>query len=177
MVGKNRLARFQLFAGLSHERLTKIQRLAEEVGFSSGQLIFEEGRQAKHSYGILEGSVALSIVFRDRVVNCDVIHEESIVRLVEEFEKSIVVDIAGPNELLGWSGLVGPHVWTATATAVEDSRLFRLPAAEFLALMDLDPALGYPVAMNLSHIIAKRLAHRTDKLIEVWTEYFDLNEI
>jgi CRP-like cAMP-binding protein len=72
---------------------------------------------------------------------------------------------------------VGPSKRTVNAECSEPSRVIAIPADELIAMFDKDHTLGFTIMKRLSDIIAKRLRHRTDKLIETWGEAFDIGSI
>jgi len=172
-MGENILAGFKFFSEVAPETLEKIGRKCEVLDFKTGDVIFQFDDPANRIYGLLDGEVDLSIVFRDKVLKAEIEYEEAVnVRMVDE-EKSIVIDTVFPGQVFGWASLVGPARRTVTAACAEDCRVVALGAADLRAMFDQDPYLGYVIMKKLSDIIARRLKVRTDKLIETWVEAFD----
>ena len=177
MTEKNILAGFKFFSEVPPEKLEKIARLGEVLAFKADEVIFRYDEPALHLYGVLEGEVGLSVVFKDKVLKTEIEYEEAIqARMVEE-EKSIMVDSVKPGQVFGWASLVGPGRRTVTAHCMQETRVVALPAAELRALLEEDNAVGYAIMKKMSDIISKRLKKRTEKLIETWVEAFDVNEI
>jgi len=177
MTVKNPLARFKFFDEVRPDILDSIARMGEIIEYEAGNAIFRFDEPAIHLYGVIEGEVDLSVVFKDKVLRTEIEYEEAIqARMVEE-EKSIIVDTVMPGQVFGWASLVGPGRRTVTAHCTEVSRLIALPAAELRMMFEENNALGYAIMKKMSHIISNRLKKRTEKLIETWVEAFDINQI
>ena len=170
---KNLLAGFKFFSEVVPETLEMIVQKGEVLEFGTGDVIFHLDEPAEHIYGLLEGEVDLSIVFKDKVLKTEIEYEEAIhARMVDE-EKSIVIDTVLPDQIFGWASLVGPARRTVTAGCTEDCRVVAIAAADLQAMFAKDHYLGYVIMKKLADIIARRLKMRTEKLIETWVEAFD----
>ncbi len=172
-MGKNLLAGFKFFSEVAPESLELIAQKCEVLEFGTGDVIFQFDEPATRLYGLLEGEVDLSIVFKDKVLKTEIQYEESIKASIIDEEKSIVIDSVLPGQIFGWASLVGPARRTVTAGCTEDCRVVAVAAADLQAMFAKDHYLGYLIMKKLSDIIAKRLRNRTDKLIETWVEAFD----
>ena len=172
-MAKNLLAGFKFFNEVPPETVEAIGQKGELLEFGPGDVIFHFDEPAKHLYGLLEGEVDLSIVFKDKVLKTEIEYEEAIqARMVDE-EKSIVIDTVLPNQVFGWASLVGPERRTVTARCTEPTKVIALAAQDLKAMFAEDHFLGYVVMKKMGDIIARRLKNRTDKLIETWVEAFD----
>lgn len=167
------MCKYQLFSRIPSEKMEQIQKLVTEASFDEGEVVFHEGETADKLYCVKQGSVQLSIMFREQRVEWEVRHEERIEKRVKEHEKSLAVETLGVGEPFGWSALVKPHVLTATARATRPTEVYVIAAKELTALLDDDPAIGYALSSSLNEIVAKRLNHHTQRLIEVWGELYE----
>ena len=172
-MAKNLLAGFKFFNEVPPETLEAIGQKGKLLEFGPDDVIFHFDEPAKHIYGLLEGEVDLSIVFKDKVLKTEIEYEEAIQASMVDQEKSIVIDTVLPHQIFGWASLVGPKRRTVTARCAAPSRVIALAAEDLIALFAEDHYLGYVVMKKLGDIIAKRLKNRTDKLIETWVEAFD----
>ncbi len=172
-MGKNLLAGFKFFSEVVPETLEMIAQNGEVLEFGPGDVIFHFDEPAEHLYGLLEGEVDLSIVFKDKVLKTEIEYEEAIQASLVDEEKSIVIDTVLPNQIFGWASLVGPARRTVTARCTETCKVIAIAAADLNAMFTKDHSLGYTVMKKLADIIAKRLKMRTEKLIETWVEAFD----
>jgi len=172
MVASNPLSGFAIVAGMPSETLDEMGRRAVVKSFAAGDILFEEGASATELYGLLEGEVALSLVFQDRVLKADVRHEEYVHKQVEVIEQDIVFEIIEPGEIFAWSSLIAPHQLTATARCSAPTRVVALPADALEDIFARHPQAGGLFMKRLAEVIAQRLRQRTDKLIESWYQAF-----
>jgi len=177
MTVKNPLAEFKFFSDVNPDTVETIARKGEIVEYKAADVIFRFDEPATHLYGLIEGEVDLSVVFKDKILKTEIEYEEAIQTSMVEEEKSIVVDSVFPGQVFGWASLVGAGRRTVTADCAQASRIFVLPAAELKTMFEADNALGYVIMKKLSDIISKRLQKRTEKLIETWVEAFDVDKI
>ena len=177
MTKENILARFKFFSSLKPKTLEILAQSGEVIDFEAGAVVFHCDEPAEDFYGLLEGEVDLSVVFKDKILKTEIEYEEAIqARFVDE-EKSIVVDTVFEGQVFGWASLVGPGRRTVTASCTEPSRIIVIPAAELKKMFEDDHSLGYSFMGKLCNIISGRLKNRTDKLIETWVEAFDTDKI
>jgi CRP-like cAMP-binding protein len=172
MVEPDQLSGLAIVAGMPSETLAAIARNATIRSFETGDVLFEEGDMATELYGLLEGEVELSIVFQDRQLKTEVRHEDYVHKRVEIIEKEMVFETVEPGEIFAWSALVAPHQLTSTARCTEPVRLIALPVEALEAVFERTPRVGAVFMKRLAEVIAQRLQHRTDKLIESWYQAF-----
>lgn len=177
MPEKKILTGFSFFSDVASDTLEVISQKGEILEFKAGDVIFHYAQPSTHFYGLLEGGVDLILVFKDKILKTDIEYEEAIQATMVDEEKEIVVDTVAPGQVFGWSSVVGSGKRTVTAECSEASRVISIPADELKAMFDKDHTLGYIVMKRLCNIIASRLQNRTDKLIEVWGEAFDIGSI
>ena len=177
MLDKNLIAELNIFSDITQEKLEALIQGWDLLEFQTNDIIFHQDDTAKNLYGMLVGEVELSIVIKDKVSKADVEYEEAIHTRIEIIEKPIVVDTVGRGEVFGWSSLVSPGRWTATARCSMTSKILSISAADLKDMFDKDPELGYVMMTRLNEIISSRLQKRTDKLVETWVEAFDVDRI
>ena len=172
MVDANALSQFAMLSGLPPEPLEEIARSAEIKSFGSGEILFEEGEIATELYGLLEGEVTLSLIFRDRVLKTDVRHEDYVRKHVEIVEKEMIFETIEPGEMFAWSALIAPHQLTSTARCTAPVQVIVLPANVLEDIFAHNPRARAVFMHGLAEVIAQRLKSRTDKLIESWYQAF-----
>ena len=172
MVEPNQLSGFSIFADMPSEIIAAVARNATLKSYKTGVVLFEEGDMATELYGLLEGEVALSVLFRDRVLKAEVRHEQYVHKRVEIIEKEMVFETVAPGEIFAWSALIAPHQLTSTATCTAPTQLIALPADALETIFERAPQAGALFMKRLAEVIAQRLRHRTDKLIESWYQAF-----
>jgi len=141
----------RIFQGLITEQLHKLDSISREETHAAGQYIFREGDQARSLYIIEEGKVIL---------------EMRIAPLPKHrLSPQATVDALIKGDIVGWSALVQPHIFTFSAQAVDKCKLVALDGTELLKFMDADPVMGYEIMRRLSEVIASRLTHTRQTLI------------
>jgi CRP-like cAMP-binding protein len=177
MLTISQLVAFPIFDGIPRDIMDRIGQAAQALDYEANAVIFREGQEASHLYGVMKGEVELSILFRDRVMQADVQYEDYVRKHVEIIEKEIVIEDLGPGEVFSWSALSAPHRLTSTATCCRPTSVFALEASRLKAVLAQAPAVGYLFMQRVSEIIARRLRNRTDKLLESWYEAFEVENV
>jgi CRP-like cAMP-binding protein len=177
MTEKNVLTGFSFFSDVDPDTLEAIAGKGEILEFKAEDVIFHVDEPATHFYGLLEGKIDLVLIFKDKVLKTDVEYEEAIQATMVDEEKEIIVDTVSAGQVFGWASIVGPSKRTVKAECSEGSRVIAIPADALVAMFEKDHTLGFTIMKRMSDIIAKRLRHRTDKLIETWGEAFDIGSI
>jgi len=132
-----------MFSQTPDNVLADVAKLLEQVDVSENEIIFREGDVGDNMYVILDGKVR--------------VHNDE--RLVNDL---------GEREVFGEMALLDPEPRSASVTALEATRLFRLNQRDFYKLMDERPE----VAMGIIHILTARLRnvmrdnHRLDALLK-----------
>jgi CRP-like cAMP-binding protein len=174
----NTLDRFEFFEGLQPADRDAIAGMAEVREYAPDTFIFQNGEPADAIHGLLEGAVELSLLFRDRVLKTDEVkYEEAIRSRFEDKDTPIILDEIHAGEVFGWSALAGLEKRTAAARAASAVRAFAIPAGELRKRFAEHPALGLTLTERLNRVIAARLAERTERLVEAWTEAFGAGRI
>ncbi len=131
-----------LFKGVSQRFITRIANGAEEQSYKKGAVIFKRGEEASYFYVLASGDVHIDIV---------------------ETEAALAVNRAG--EVFGWSALVEPYRYTATAKCVRDARVIKISRDIVEAAIKDHPGEGIAVLKNLTGIIASRLRYAYRQLV------------
>lgn len=146
----NVLKGFDLFKGLHDNDLSKIAELCHVHTLQEGDHIFKEGTRATDIHLCHSGKVDVTIWIR------------------EPWNKNVIVHRVEPGELFGWSALVAPHTYTASAECVEPGEEIRVNGHALLAMLDEHPAVGYRIMTNLDTEISARLMQTRQKLSMEW---------
>jgi CRP/FNR family cyclic AMP-dependent transcriptional regulator len=80
----------------------------------------------------------------------------------------VTILTVGPGELLGWSALLGEGSMTATATAVEESRVITLPGDKLRTLCNVDHEFGYSLMRHLAVALSQRLLATRLQLLDLF---------
>lgn len=128
MISPEVLRRYPFFSFMNHDQLREVAMIADEVKREKGNVLFNNDERADACYLLMEGSIDLHYVVVDE-------HDPSL-------RKEFIVGTINPGELLGISAFVEPHIYTATAIVVNDSRLLKIDAVALRDLCRQDPALN-----------------------------------
>jgi len=129
----DRLRRVEILRGLTDGELTLAAQFFQEEKVPGGVTLCKEGGVADRLYILEEGTVTLTNPNGDSY----------------ELETS--------GEVIGWSFLVSPNLYTATATTVTPCRLLVMKSPDFYYLIHKDPRMGVKVMDNLARVVASRL--------------------
>ena len=139
---------FILFQNLSDDILDKIAAIGQEQSYHSGDIVFREGEQADQLHFLISGSIHLKV------------------RLTSRPESITVSAVTQRFESFGWSGIVPPYHYTASAICEEDSRVMTIPGTAFMKILSDDPIAGFLVMQRIAEIIASRLRNSRQALLK-----------
>jgi len=140
MVPYRLLQGFELFDGLNEDELKTLATLGHEENFDEGEVIFQEGTEARRVYLLLEGRVAL----RFRLP-------------LKPPSRETTIDMVSKGGAFGWSALVKPHRLTATAICSEPTKCLAFEGEALKGLFQENNHVGYVMMEHLAAIIASRL--------------------
>lgn len=142
------IAAHPFFAGLAPDHIGLICGCAENVRFGPGEVLFREGDPADTFFLLRAGRVALDVHVPPR--------GELRVLTIEE------------GEILGWSWLIPPYRWTATATALTATRALSMDGACLRGKLEDDPALGYELMKRFTAVMVRRLHATRMQLLDLY---------
>ena len=109
--------------------------IAERLSQKEDDLLFHEGDPAHHFYVLLKGSVKLSLGDTGPVVY--MVHH--------------------PGEIIGWSGLIGRDVYTASGECREATDLLKFDRNNFLEILNKYPQNEALLFKRLAEMLGNRL--------------------
>jgi CRP-like cAMP-binding protein len=124
---------------LGREALRILAISAQTQQVKGGDTLYREGEPADGAFVIVDGSMALQ---RERGV---------------EGRETVMVR---RGALLGETALLVDTVWSGTATAIENTRLLRIPRSVFLRMLEGEEE----AALNLRQHLAERLGQTIDEI-------------
>lgn len=129
----DRLRKVDILEGLAEEELQSIAQYFEEENVNAGVTLCEEGARAERLYVLEQGTVSVS------------------------FKTGVQYDIDTPGGIVGWSFLVPPFLYTASAVTKTPSRILVIQSPDFYYVIHKEPKMGMKVINNLAKVIASRL--------------------
>ncbi|MGK7344218.1 MAG: Crp/Fnr family transcriptional regulator [Candidatus Nitrospinota bacterium M3_3B_026] len=127
------LKNINVLSGLSDREIGDVARRASPVRLEKGGRLFYRHDESSGVYFVVEGSIQIII---DNDAN-----------------REIIVYTVKAGDIVGEMSLFENRERSATAVALEDSRLFKVSGGVFLELMHIYPAIG----VNLSRVLVERL--------------------
>jgi len=88
------------------------------------------------------------------------------VNLTSRPESVTVSFVNRPHQTLGWSGVVAPNHYTASALCEEETELLVIPSDQFLQILDKYPEAGYKVMLRITQVISDRLRNSRQALLK-----------
>ena len=146
-----------LFKNLKNSSLREFEKLLHRRTYKADEAIFWEGEPGVGMYIVQEGTVA--------------IYKGSSEKEREELAK------LAQGEFFGELALLDESPRSATAMALEDSKILGLFRPDLLELIDRKPRLGNQFLFNLSLLIGERLKHTNDELQTLWDKLEDTKVI
>jgi CRP-like cAMP-binding protein len=131
------LRRFRIFEELNDRELEQIAHTGKIEELGEGATLTENGAPATSLYLIVDGKVSVSV------------------RGPKGHE--LQADELGPNQLLGWSSLVGPYVYTATAQTTEKSTVIVFSGSKMRQIFEINNHIGYRVLKGMGNVVSRRI--------------------
>ncbi len=136
----NRLRKVDILEGLAEGELRSISQYFEEENVDAGSTLCEEGEQADRLYVLEQGKVSI------------------------RSKKGGQYEIDTPGKVVGWSFLVPPFLYTASAVTTVPSKVLVIKSPDFYYIIHKEPKMGMKVINNLAQVIASRLKRLEDSL-------------
>jgi len=142
------LARFPLFKDVTPAILERIASASREIVLGSGEAVFREGQNADRLHFLLEGSIALRVA------------------IMSKPDSLTVSFVSQPYQCFGWSGIVPPHHYTATAYCEEPSHIMVVSANDFMKIIADRPADGFVIMQRVAELISNRLRNSRETMLK-----------
>jgi CRP-like cAMP-binding protein len=150
MVPLQTLEKLSFLEGFPPEYLKPLTAVAKVIEVPANEVIFEEGQKSPNIFVVIEGKVALEVWLASR--------------------GSSVIQTVGPGKLLGWTPVLAPGKMTATARAVEQSRLVAINALQVLDACAENPRFGMEFMRRTALALARRLNATRLQLLDAYEE-------
>jgi signal transduction histidine kinase len=121
----------KLFCALSAGDLGAVRHIAREQMFAAGQEVFREGDRGDGLYVVREGLVEITGVV--------------------EQKGRLVFYRVGPGDVFGEMAVIEDKPRSACAVAKVETRVYFIPRAEMLGLVERSPALALALLREISH--------------------------
>ncbi|MCS7011087.1 MAG: cyclic nucleotide-binding domain-containing protein [Anaerolineales bacterium] len=142
------LAEFPFFHDISPEVLEQLAEASVEQTLAAGEVIFREGQSANQLHFLLSGEIALRVAIMTKPTSVTVSY------------------VNQPYQCFGWSGLVPPHYYTATAYCETECKILAIPAEVVRQALEAHPRDGFKIMQRIAELISYRLRNSRDALLK-----------
>jgi CRP/FNR family transcriptional regulator, cyclic AMP receptor protein len=149
MITYDDLKGIEFFRDLTEEEIRSIQEICTEEIYHTGDVIFKEDTSAEHLYVLKSGKISIDIK-------------------VSGGTHLSVLTVSQFAEPFGWSALVAPFKFTASARCIEDSTVFSIDGKELMKLIERDYRMGFLVMRRVAKIISERVRDTRLQLIHTF---------
>jgi CRP-like cAMP-binding protein len=135
------------FLGLDSATTDLLAGCAANVHIRPDEFLFREGTAADHFYVLRHGRVAIEVRTPGR---------------------SMVLDTVEDGDVVGWSWVVPPYLWTFDGRAVTAVSAVSFDAACLRLKCATNPVLGYDLMMRFVQLMNQRLQSARIRLIDLY---------
>ncbi len=153
MVLSETLRRFSVLDNLEPAFLEELTSICREKAVEKGEWLFHEGDSADALYLITRGHVDLKL------------------KLDEKRNIDVTVTTLHEGDVLGWSAIVKPYVYSMGASATENTQLLRFNAENLRVLLELRPEQGYILMQSIAQTMATRVNVLSDSVPGITWRY------
>ena len=131
------IQQFACFAELTDGQTQAIAEISNSVCYLQDHILFKEGDEARWLYLLIEGEVG--VYFKNPKTG------------------DSRVDTVSSEDVLGCSGLVPPHQYTATERCLVDVEVLEINMKELKDLIHEDPQLGLKLQEHIIQTLNNRI--------------------
>jgi len=138
------------FTALEPDLVRRISSCSQPVAFPADAAILRAGAPADCLYAITKGRVAVGVRVPGRGLQ--------------------VIETLQSGDILGWSWLFEPYVWTFDAVAVKPVQAIEVGTSCIRSVLDADPASAAVIYRSIGALMAERLASARLRLVDLFGE-------
>jgi CRP-like cAMP-binding protein len=133
----------ELFQGIPSHIIDEIAELITQESHKAGHVLLKEDDFADYLYILEEGEINLTI----------------------QGENYLSFSIDKTGSVFGWSSLVDPNRYTATAECIKESKVIKIDADRLMRIFHKHPVEGLTIMRRLAGVIAMRLVKSYQEII------------
>ena len=142
MISVDLLKQYTFFKGFRDEQIKILADIATQESYKADFLLWKKGDPAKNLYFLEGGKVLL---FLDAYMG------------TTRPPVFVSVDLITKGDVMGWSSVIEPYVYTLGARCIDDSKAIVFDGAKLRKLLDKDSKLAYKFMHATAKVIATRL--------------------
>ncbi len=133
----------EIFKGIPSHVINEIAEHITVERFPAGHVLFEKGKFADTLYILEDGAIDISV----------------------RGKKTLSLPVNEPGEMFGWSALVEPNEYTATAQCVKESKVIKVDGELLARVFERHPSEGLTVMKRLAGVVASRLVSSYQEIL------------
>lgn len=137
------LRQVELFRGLNPQQLEHISSICRPEEISAGTVLFQQGDDADRMVIIASGQIEIAVTTPQG--------------------ETYPALYLGEGQVVGEMGLIDSGARSATAIALEKTRVYTIDRSDFEHLCEADTAIGYLMMRNLAQDLSFKLRHRDNE--------------
>jgi len=131
------LRQFKIFEELNERELEQIAKISNSEELGPGARLSATGASADHLYLLMQGKIAIKVPGQG--------------------PQEVLVEEIGPGEIVGWSTVTGPYVYTASCWTSERSSVIEVSGTRLRQLFEANNHIGYRVLKGVGYVVSKRI--------------------
>ncbi len=147
--GPDSIRSVRIFADLPLVRLQELDGISRKVSIPAGEFVFRAGDPARSSFVILSGHVTVELHTADLGF--------------------VVLETYGPQDLLGWSWLLPPHLYRFDARARTDIQVLDIDGEALRHICETDKDFGYFLMKTMLSVFANRLGAARLRILDAYS--------
>lgn len=144
-----RLAKAEVFKGLSEDNLLEIAEFCREESCPENHAVLEEDNPADTLFVVERGKLAL---------------EKKIQIGRHTTPRNATIGYVEPGEIAGFSTLTEPYLYSTSAICVQPTRLIAIDGQKMRAYLNTRPEVGFIIMNSLAALIGGRYRRATNTL-------------
>ncbi len=137
------------FKQLSDALIQQLTDAGRVLSYKEGEHLFAQDQQADHFYIVLNGDVSVEIP--------------------AIYGPPLVVQSLQDGNILGWSWLIPPYLWTFEAIAEKETEVIEFDGVKLRKACEQNHELGYELMKVFSGLMSERLHEARRKMMETWS--------
>lgn len=142
------LSTHAFFSGMDSSFLKFLSNSVTELRIQKGNVLFQHGNRADKFYLLRDGQISIQVPAL--------------------MGPTLEIQTLGKDQILGWSWLIPPYMWSFQARALEDSDLLEFDGSAILARCQEDPNFGYELFKRFAALMSERLDAARQKMMDEW---------